>query len=288
VSAPTLLILAAGMGSRFGGLKQLAPVGPDGATPIDYAAADARAAGFGPVVLIVRSEIRDEIEAHVRTAWPSDVPVTYVLQDRDQRSLDAMAAGRTKPLGTAHAVVIARDALDGPFAVANADDLYGLEGYRLLASHLAGDGGHALVTYSLAKTLLGPGQVNRALCRVSGSELAAVDEGKVHPEEDGTFTWTSFTGDRTERLRGDEPVSMNLWGFQLSIVDELEASVAAFVAAGKATTSEESLLPDVVRSLLAAGTSVRAMHSSEPCLGVTHREDLPRLQAALDRSPAWG
>ena len=287
MSAPTLLILAAGMGSRFGGLKQLAPVGPGGATPIDYAAADARAAGFGPVVLIVRSEIRDEIEAHVRSTWPSDIPVTYVLQDEDQRSRDAEAAGRTKPLGTAHAVVIARDALDGPFAVANADDLYGLEGYRLLGTHLAAGGGHALVTYSLAKTLLGPGQVNRALCRVTGEELAAVDEGRVQPEEDGTFTWTSFAGDRTERLQGDEPVSMNLWGFQPSILDDLEASVSAFIAAGKAPTSEESLLPDVVRSLLGAGVSVRAMHSSEPCLGVTHREDLPRLQSTLTRAPAW-
>src|SRR5438270_5962275 len=187
VNAPTLVLLAAGMGSRFGGPKQIAPIGPEGSALIDYAAHDAVAAGFGRLVLIVRGEIADAVEEHVQRHWPADLRPEYVRQDLEPAAATAIAAGRTKPLGTAHALVAAAPVIgDGPFGVANADDLYGASAFRLLAGHLAGGGegagvGHALVAYRLANTLLGDRPVNRALCQVGpGGRLTGIVEGAVH------------------------------------------------------------------------------------------------------------
>lgn len=275
----TLVVLAAGLGSRFGGLKQLAPVGPRGATPLDYAAAEALDAGFGRLVLVVSSANREAIEAHVRDAWPAGVEVAWVVQD---------AGGRAKPLGTAHAVLSARAVLDGAFAVANADDVYGRVAYRSLADHLGGDGGHALVAYALRGTIVGDRPVNRALCRVEDGRLAAVDEGSVAPQPDGTYVWEATAGGRSERLAGDEPVSMNLWGFEVAILEDLEAAVDAFVGSGGAASGDECRVPDVVRYVVQRGPTVTALRSPEACLGVTHPEDLPAVQAALaSRPPPW-
>ena len=289
MAKPTLVLLAAGMGSRFGGPKQIAPLGPGGSALIDYAAHDAVAAGFGRLVLIVRGEILDAVEAHVRDHWPADLRPEYVRQDLEPAAVAAIAAGRVKPLGTAHALVAAAPILDGPFGVANADDLYGQAAFSLLADHLAGGGGHALVGYRLANTLLGDRPVNRALCQVGpDGRLTGVVEGAVHLE--GGLTWRPVGAPESEArpMTGDEPVSMNLWGFTPDIVPILTDAFAAFESGGGIAAGEELFLPNVVGRHLGGpgGLDVTVLVSEGRCLGVTHPDDVPLLQEVLP-GPAW-
>ena len=289
---PTLVLLAAGMGSRFGGPKQIAPIGPGGSALIDYAACDAVAAGFGRLVLIVRGEIAEAVESHVQHHWPGDVRPDYVRQDLEPSAVKATSTGRVKPLGTAHALVAAAPFLDGPFGVANADDLYGASAFKLLATHLAGGGGHALVGYRLANTLLGDRPVNRALCRVDpDGRLTGIVEGAVHVgDSDGELTWRPIGASEDEAMvmKGDEPVSMNLWGFTPDIVPLLTEAFSAFEAGGAIAAGEELFLPNVVGQHLGppAGLDVTVLVSDDRCLGVTHPDDVPLLQATLP-GPAW-
>jgi hypothetical protein len=295
VTAPTLVLLAAGMGSRFGGPKQIAPIGPGGSALIDYAARDAVAAGFGRLVLIVRGEIAEAVERHVAEHWPGDLRPEYVRQDLEPAAVAATATGRVKPLGTAHALVAAAPALDGPFGVANADDLYGAAAFKLLADHLAGGGGHALVGYRLANTLLGDRPVNRALCQVGpDGRLTGVVEGAVHvgarKDGDQELTWRPVGAPEAEArvMEGDEPVSMNLWGFTEEIVPVLRRDFAAFEAGGGIAAGEELFLPNVVGQHLGPpdGLGVTVLVSEGRCLGVTHPDDVPLLQETLT-GPAW-
>jgi CTP:molybdopterin cytidylyltransferase MocA len=280
------------MGSRFGGPKQIAPIGPGGSALIDYAARDAVAAGFRRLVLIVRGEIADAVESHVAQHWPGDLRPEYVRQDLEPAAVAATAAGRAKPLGTAHALVAAAALLDGPFAVANADDLYGASAFTLLAEHLAAGGGHALVGYRLAHTLLGDRPVNRALCQVDpDGRLTGIVEGSVEVGEgDAELTWRPIGASRDEALamKGDEPVSMNLWGFTPAIVPILTEAFAAFESSGAIAAGEELFLPSVVGENLGPPTAldVTVLVTEAHCLGVTHPDDVPQLQATLP-GPAW-
>jgi hypothetical protein len=290
---PTLVLLAAGMGSRFGGPKQIAPIGPGGSALIDYAARDASAAGFGRLVLIVRGEIVDAVQEHVGRHWPGELRPEYVRQDLEPAARAAAAAGRAKPLGTAHALVAAAALLgDGPFGVANADDLYGAPAFGLLARHLAAGGGHALVAYRLANTLLGDRPVNRALCRIGADgRLEGVVEGAVdvqEPEADGSrLSWRPIGAPKSDAraMTGDEPVSMNLWGFTPAILPVLGDAFAAFEKGGGIAAGEELFLPTVVGEHL-DGLDVAVLVSDGRCLGVTHPDDVPLLQATLT-GPAW-
>jgi hypothetical protein len=288
VPRPTLVLLAAGMGSRFGGPKQIAPIGPGGSALIDYAARDATAAGFGRLVLIVRGEIVDAVREHVERRWPGELRPEYVRQDLEPAAQAAVAAGRAKPLGTAHALVAAAPLLgDGPFGVANADDLYGAPAFGQLARHLAGGGGHALVAYRLANTLLGDRPVNRALCRIGdGARLTGVVEGAVDVTGDG-LTWRPVGAADSEArpMTGDEPVSMNLWGFTPAILPVLGDAFAAFEAGDGIAAGEELFLPNVVGEHLGE-LDVTVLVSDGHCLGVTHPDDVPLLQATLT-GPAW-
>src|SRR5207302_11390014 len=194
----------------------------------------------------------------------------------------ATAAGRVKPLGTAHALVAAAPALDGPFGVANADDLYGASAFKLLADHLSDGDGHALVGYRLANTLLGDRPVNRALSQVDpGGHLTGVVEGAVHVGDDG-LTWRPIGASEAEArvMKGDEPVSMNLWGFTPEIVPVLTEAFAAFSAGGRIAAGEELFLPSVVGRHLgpSGGLDVTVLVSDDHCLGVTHPDDVPLLQ----------
>jgi hypothetical protein len=286
------------MGSRFGGPKQIAPIGPGGSALIDYAARDAVSAGFGRLVLIVRGEIVEAVESHVRRHWPADLRPEYVRQDLEPAAVAAVTAGRAKPLGTAHALVAAAPVLgDGPFGVANADDLYGPSAFKQLAGHLAGGGGHTLVAYRLANTLLGNRPVNRALCRVdAGGHLTGVVEGAVHVgdgEGDGgrRLTWRPIGAAESEAqvMTGDEPVSMNLFGFTPAILPVLTEAFAAFSARGGIAAGDELFLPNVVGQHLGpgpGGLDVTVLVSDDRCLGVTHPDDVPLLRATLT-GPAW-
>ena len=291
------MLLAAGMGSRFGGPKQIAPIGPGGSALIDYAARDAAAAGFGRLVLIVRGEIIEAVEAHVAAQWPVALRPEYVRQDLEPAAVAAVAAGRAKPLGTAHALVAAAPVLgDGPFGVANADDLYGPSAFKLLADHLAGGGGHALVAYRLANTLLGDRPVNRALCQIdTDGRLTGVVEGAVQVGDGGGLAWRPIGAPESDvrPMTGDEPVSMNLWGFTPEILPVLRAAFDDFAAGGRIAAGEELFLPNVVGEHLAGrggetggALDVRVLVSDGRCLGVTHPDDVPLLQATLP-GPAW-
>jgi hypothetical protein len=276
------------MGSRFGGPKQIAPIGPGGSSLIDYAARDAVAAGFGRLVLIVRGEIVEAVESHVQRHWPSELRPEYVRQDLEPSAVAAVATGRTKPLGTAHALVAAAPALDGPFGVANADDLYGASAFKMLADHLRGAGGHTLVGYRLTNTLLGDRPVNRALCQVGpDGNLTGIVEGAVNVGDE--LTWRPLGTSEAEAMvmKGDEPVSMNLWGFTPAIVPILTEAFAAFSESGAIAGGEELFLPNVVGQHLGpAGLDITVLVSEDHCLGVTHPDDVPLLQATLT-GPAW-
>jgi hypothetical protein len=289
MTAPALVLLAAGLGSRFGGPKQIAPIGPGGSTLIDYTARDAVAAGFGRLVLIVRGEIVDAIEDHVRRRWPAELRPELVRQDLEESAVAATRSGRAKPLGTAHALLAAAPSLDGPFGVANADDLYGAPAFRTLARHLGAGGGHVLVGYHLANTLLGDRPVNRALCRVDpDGNLAAIIEGAVGFGPDG-LTWRPIDApeEKAEAMTGDELVSVNLWGFTPDLFPVLAQDFKVFSAAGGIASGAELLLPSVVNDHLGpGGLKVTVLATEESCLGVTHPDDVPLLQATLER-PAW-
>ena len=269
--APSLVLLAAGMGSRFGGLKQLAPVGPCGEAIFDYTVRDAEAAGVSHVVVIVRPEIRAEIEQHVITAWPSSVDVDWVIQE--------VPPSRSKPLGTGHAVLATRPVVDGPFLVLNADDHYGAGCLPLVVAHLTESDEHALAGFKVSRTMLGEGPVNRGRVWVDADNaVTGVAEGRVTTHPDGSLTWEG--AGQTDRLAGDEPVSMNLWGFQQSLYDWLEREWEAFMVG----EDNEFLLPSVVDAMIRAET-VRLLPCDDWCLGVTHADDLPLIQAA---AKDWG
>jgi NDP-sugar pyrophosphorylase family protein len=267
-SGQTLVVMAAGMGSRFGGLKQLAPVGPNGEAMFDYSAADAVAAGFRRAVVIVRKEIGDEIQDHIADAWPSDLAVEYVYQE--------VPAGRTKPLGTAEAVLITKDRVPGPFTVLNADDLYGADAFRVVHRELSGnDDEHVLVGYHVNRTVMGPGTVTRGLITVDGGYLATVDESSVDVGEDGSM---SVSG---RSLTGDELASTNFWGFRPSIFGVLQQAVDDFLAA-EGNAGSEVLLPRVVdQAIRQASLRVRVAPTDARMLGITHADDLERVRGAL-------
>jgi hypothetical protein len=291
-----LVILAAGHGRRFGGLKQLAPVGPNGEAIMDYTARAAQSCGFSGIVLVVRAEIAEEVASHVRHRWPSDLPVDFACQPAVP--------------GTAQAVLSTRPLVSGPFGVANADDLYGEAALRLIVEHV--DGGlaatdptdrgatrsatteHLLVAYRLARTVLSGATVTRGLCEVGPDHrLERVVEHRVHLHDDGSFDATPLpgsaaaAGDRLERalLSGNELVSMNLWGFDPRLFDELDEAVRAF---DPTTASRpELLLPDVVGQLVRTGRDqVRVVETENRCIGITHREDIPIVRGEIVREIA--
>ncbi|GAC1306943.1 MAG: sugar phosphate nucleotidyltransferase [Acidimicrobiales bacterium] len=267
----TLVLLAAGMGSRFGGLKQLAPVGPNGEAIFDYTVRDAQAAGVDRVVLIVRDEIREAISDHVARRWPGDLEIEWVLQQTP--------AGRAKPLGTAHAVLATRPTVGGPFLVLNADDHYGSECFPEIVAHLTTTSEHVLAGFRVDRTLLGPAPVNRGrVWAEADGAVTGVAEGRVEVGSGGALTWTGQG--RVDHLRGDEPVSMNLWGFQPSLFDWLQRAWEDFGARHLDRTDAELLLPTVVDAMLTSGLeTVRLLPTEAWCLGVTHADDLPLIQA---------
>ena len=214
-ASPTLLVLAAGMGSRYGGLKQIEAVGPSGETIIDYSIFDAMRAGFGKLVFIIRKDIEQPFKEVVGARFEKRIAVEYVFQELDKIPAGfSVPAGRTKPWGTTQAIMMAADAIHEPFAVINADDFYGAESYQVMARQLqSGSGDYAMVGFVLRNTLSEFGTVARGVCRVGGDgyleqvvELTAIARDGDHAKD------TSSDG-KVTILTGDEPVSMNMFGF---------------------------------------------------------------------------
>jgi len=277
---PPLVVLAAGRARRYGGVKPLAPVGPNGEAVIDLLASDALAAGFGTLVLVIGPATGPAIRYHVQHAWPSSVDVRFAVQD--------------VPLGTVHATLAAVPHLpDGaPFAVANADDLYGEAGLAQLATHLADHGSNSLVAYRLRNAVVGDAPVTRGVCRVGDDDtLQSVDERRqVCAVGDGRFV--AKDGRTPEELDGDELVSMNLWGFGADMRPVFHAAMAA---ATEASEDAEVLLPELVGRLLAgdrpgglSAAPFRVLRADGRCIGVTHPDDLALVQADLAGQVARG
>ncbi len=291
-----LTVLAAGIGSRYGGLKQLDPVGPSGEVILDYSVYDAMRAGFTRVVFVIRHEFETAFRDGILSRYPDRVPVTLAYQ-----ALDMLPAGfalpkdRRKPWGTSHAVLCARDAIgDAPFAVINADDFYGAGAYQLLKEFLldpSNDGRtYALVGYRLRNTLSEHGAVARGVCRVDAAgnlieseELTAIEllpDGRIQNRNpDGTV----------RVLSGDEPVSMNFWGFFPSIFEPLEAEFTRFLHKHGHDPKAEYYLPPAITAIIRSGRArCRVLPTSEQWFGVTYREDKPRVVESIRKLVAAG
>jgi hypothetical protein len=290
----SLVVLAAGVGSRYGGPKQIDRVGPGGGTLVDYAAYDARRAGFERVVLVVAEGKEADMREAVGDRIAARMPVAYAQQSRGLPAGFSAPPGRTKPWGTGPATLAAAPLLDGPFAVINADDFYGASSYRSLADHLrqpqAGPVPElALVGFPLAATLSPDGAVSRAICTVDGSgHLTSIREvlkierdGADAREQDGTGAW--------RRLARDTPVSLNFWGFVPGVLDALARGYARFLSANAASLTAEYYLPGAVQELMAEGRArVRVLGGGGAWAGLTHAGDRPRLVERLRALTADG
>jgi NDP-sugar pyrophosphorylase family protein len=279
--APALLVLAAGLGSRYGGLKQIEPVGPSGETLLDYAVFDALRAGFGRVVFVIRRDFEDVFRAKVGGRYAGRAEVGYAFQELDALPASfAPPAGREKPWGTGHALWCARNALDGTFAAINADDFYGADAFARLAAFLQASGGPApgvqrtaLAGFRLADTLSEHGPVSRGVCRIEGGRLLSIEERTAITPADVGYG---------RAYSGDEIVSMNCWGFGPGIFPLIEAQLAQFLEIHAAELRAEFYLPEALSRLVARGEAeVEVLPARGPWFGVTHREDRPRVAAAI-------
>ncbi|HTU01613.1 MAG TPA: NTP transferase domain-containing protein [Candidatus Sulfotelmatobacter sp.] len=275
--APTLLVLAAGMGSRYGGLKQTDPVGPSGETMLDYAVFDAVRAGFARVVFVVGRESEGAFRSSVASKYAGRIASGLVVQAvEDLPDGRVPPPGRIKPWGTGHAVWCARAAVTGPFAVANADDFYGASSYARLSGFLGRARGpsYAIVGFSLANTLSESGTVSRGVCRVEGDRLASIVEERAIARSD--------VGPG-RRFSGTEIVSMNLWGFTPAVFEGLGAGLRAFLEERGRDAEAEFYLPVAVSDLVAAGrATVEVIASKDRWFGITYRGDRARAVAAID------
>lgn len=295
-AAPTLVVLAAGVGSRYGGLKQVEPVGPSGEIMLEYAAFDARRAGFGRVVFVIRRDIEADFRALVEPRLGGAFEIAYAFQDLDDVPPPfTVPPTRRKPWGTAHAVRACRHAVDGPFAVVNADDFYGRAAFARLGEALreappppridhAPDAvdTYFLVSYPLRATLSEHGSVSRGICTVDGSgHLAGVAE-RLRIEPDGVDARYRDDDGAWHRLDGDTPVSMNLWGFTPGIFPCLDHAFAAFLRARGRDDAAELHLPAVVDVAVQAGAArVRVVPTDARWLGVTYPADVATTVAGI-------
>lgn len=294
-SSYDLVILAAGMGSRFGGVKQVQPVGPHGELIIEYSAFDALRAGFTRLVLVIRKDIEADFRATIGRRLEERMEVRYVFQELDALPDGSRASSlpqlqhRTKPWGTAHATLVAREAVRGPFMVINADDFYGASAYRTLAQHFASSSDYALVGYPLSQTLSEHGSVSRGLCATNAAgQLKSITEITKIEQTPGGARFTDAAG-RLQFLTGQEIVSMNCWGFTPAIFDQLDTEFRAFLQQRGTDPKAEMYLPTVVSDLNQRGQAKIALHrSSDAWFGLTYREDLPAAQAAIKALVAAG
>lgn len=284
-----LVVMAAGAGSRFGGLKQLVAVGPRGETLTDYAVYDAWRAGVRRAVFVVRREMECEFHEVLGRKYEKRLEVVYANQELDDVPRGfAVPAGREKPWGTGQALLSAKGKVNGPFIAINADDWYGADGFLKLAAFLSGPASpgparFALVVFRLGRTLTGHGTVARGVCTVSpGGALLGVAEHTDLRADAGRIVGRG-PGGTLCRFTGDEPVSLNLWGFTPAVFDDLESGFARFLAERGSDPKAEFYLPAAVDAALRARrVEVSVLPTDEEWFGVTYREDLPRVRAAVD------
>ncbi|MBI66994.1 MAG: nucleotidyltransferase [Candidatus Marinimicrobia bacterium] len=267
----TLLVMAAGMGSRYGGLKQLDEVGPSGETIIDYSVFDAIKAGFSKVVFIIRKDFEDEFKTKISNKFSNDIQVEFVFQDIHQLPTGfSLPEDRIKPWGTGHAVLCASNFIDGPFNAINADDYYGRESFKTIADYYNnGNDSFSMVAFKLKKTLSDFGSVTRGLCTVNNDKLINVVE-----TENLVKSGSGITSNSDLDLNGDEPVSMNMWGFTPAIFDYLNKMFEVFLSKNIHDIKSEFLIPSVINDLINSGDElVQVLYSKSSWFGVTYKQD---------------
>lgn len=288
---PVLVIMAAGMGSRYGGLKQIDPVDQEGHIIMDFSIYDAKRAGFEKVVFIIKKENEADFKEAVGNRIGKVMQVAYVYQELSNIPEGfQVPEGRVKPWGTAHAVLSAIDEIDGPFAVINADDYYGRHAFQTIYDYLTTHEDddkyrYTMVAYRLKNTVTDNGHVARGICGLNEKkELVSVTERTRIEKRDGGIAYSEDDGESWTPISGDTLVSMNMWGFTRSILDEIKAGFPAFLEKGikENPMKCEYFLPSVVSDLLAEGrATVRVLESEDKWYGVTYKEDKPVVVAAV-------
>ncbi len=281
----SLLVMAAGMGSRYGGLKQLDAVGPSGETIIDYSVYDAIQARFNKVVFIIRKDFEDEFKSQITDKYSGKIQVEFAFQDlHDLPDGFTCPEGRNKPWGTGHAILAAADLIHEPFVAINGDDFYGRESFKVVADYyLSGADDFSMVAFQLDKTLSTFGGVTRGLCTVKEGKLDTVIEtGELQRKEQGV------TSDRNIKLDGSEPVSMNVWGFTPVLFKYLKTMFVEFLNDEGNELKSEYLIPSVVNDLIKSGREdVHVLRSASSWFGVTYKDDRPfvmgEIQKLIDR-----
>ena len=288
---PTLLVLAAGMGSRYGSLKQMDGVGPNGEAIIDYSVYDAIRAGFGKVVFVIRHSFEADFkEVFNAERFGGKIEVEYVYQELDYLPEGfSVPEGREKPWGTNHALLMAKDAINEPFAVINADDFYGADAYHVIGDYLttlAGEKNHyCMVGYAVNKTLSENGTVSRGVCSINdeGFLSSIVERTKIERNAEGQIVFHDLGED--EVLAENTPVSMNLFGFTPDYFDHSEAYFREFLAdpATQANLKAEFFIPLMVNNLIGNGTAkLKVLSTSANWFGVTYQADKPQLMAKIE------
>ena len=265
----TLVIMAAGMGSRFGGLKQIAPIGPNGEVLLDFSIYDAKEAGFNKAVFIIKKAIEKDFKECVGKRIEKMIDVSYVFQETDKIPEEFFALSkREKPWGTGHAILCAKDEVTTPFAVINADDYYGKEAFTLMHDHLVNNKEICMIGYKLANTLTENGTVSRGVCDIENGCLKSVTEHTALDKNSG--------------LPDNTIVSMNMWGFSPEIFKTLEKDFKVFLGNITNPEKEEFYLPAVVDKLIKEeGENVKVIPTSEKWYGVTYKEDAEAVSVAL-------
>ncbi len=282
----TLVLLAAGMGSRYGGVKQIDGVGPNGEALIDYSIYDALEAGFTNLCFIIRAEIEDAVREFFAGKFPAEITVQYAVQSlTDVPGSSSVPSDRAKPWGTAHAVYAARNVVTTPFAVVNADDFYGRDSYVKLHRHLAdlnaSDTEYAMVGFRLEETLSPYGTVSRGICSTDedGFLTRIVEHTKIERLGNRII---SNRGESTEELAADAIASMNMFGFAPSVFPLIEREFAAFLAESASDPKAEFYIPSLMTSLIASDDArMKVLPTSSRWFGMTYREDREAVQKSI-------
>ena len=299
MNKPVLVVMAAGMGSRYGGLKQVDPVGSHGQLIIDYSIYDAKRAGFETVVFVIKHEIEETFKAAIGDRLSKVINVKYAYQELgDLPEGYSIPEGRVKPWGTCHAILAARKVVDGPFAVVNSDDYYGPEAFRAIYDYLSQNPDRpdcyefAMVGYLLGNTVTEHGHVARGVCVEDENHFLQTVTERTHIEKDGdNARFTEDGGATWTALPGDTIVSMNLWGLTPGFIAEAGARFPAFLdkALAENPLKGEYFLPSVVSALIEEGKArVKVLRSRDKWHGVTYQEDKPLVVAAIAEKTAAG
>jgi UTP-glucose-1-phosphate uridylyltransferase len=272
----TLIIMAAGMGSRYGGLKQIEPVGPNGEFIIDYSVYDAKKAGFTKIVFIIKKEIEDIFKQTIGARIEGKIDVSYVIQDMNNLPIDIDLNNREKPLGTAHAIYCCKGKVTSPFAIINADDFYGYDAYVKMADFLKNNPNqeYSLMGYRVKNTLTENGSVKRGICKEENKYLTSIIESKIE-KIDNKIIASPLDGRNSFEIENNQLVSMNMLGFTPDIFPYLEEKVKEFLTSEKTDlTKDETLIPCVVEEAIEEDRAkVKVLETTATWYGVTYKED---------------